>query len=117
MLALRSCFVRECFRCVGFRERCDSMPSRPRTTSEGNHANPNWKPYAVPFRGHLRDASHSPPAGKCFVAFNTRSTNNEIKTYQATLLVLHRSLLGHPTVWQMITTPFMRWNIQECTPA
>ncbi|XP_066250509.1 insulin receptor substrate 1 isoform X7 [Euwallacea similis] len=48
----------------GFRERCDSMPSRPRTTSEGNHAIPSWgKPYAVPFRSHLRDASHSPPTG------------------------------------------------------
>ncbi|XP_066140189.1 insulin receptor substrate 2-like isoform X7 [Euwallacea fornicatus] len=48
----------------GFRERCDSMPSRPRTTSEGNHAVPSWgKPYAVPFRSHLRDASHSPPTG------------------------------------------------------
>ncbi|XP_066250468.1 insulin receptor substrate 2 isoform X2 [Euwallacea similis] len=47
-----------------FRERCDSMPSRPRTTSEGNHAIPSWgKPYAVPFRSHLRDASHSPPTG------------------------------------------------------
>ncbi|CAH1135911.1 unnamed protein product [Ceutorhynchus assimilis] len=49
----------------GFRERCDSMPTRPRTSSEGTHGNPSWgKPYLVPFRNnHLRDASHSPPIG------------------------------------------------------
>ncbi|CAH1135908.1 unnamed protein product [Ceutorhynchus assimilis] len=48
-----------------FRERCDSMPTRPRTSSEGTHGNPSWgKPYLVPFRNnHLRDASHSPPIG------------------------------------------------------
>ncbi|XP_060522880.1 insulin receptor substrate 2-B isoform X2 [Cylas formicarius] len=47
-----------------FRDRCDSMPSRPRTSSEGNHCIPGWgKPYLIPHRGHLRDASHSPPTG------------------------------------------------------
>ncbi|KAL1494364.1 hypothetical protein ABEB36_009974 [Hypothenemus hampei] len=36
-----------------FRERCDSMPSRPRTTSEGTHA--------LAFRNAFRETSHSPP--------------------------------------------------------
>ncbi|XP_019770200.1 insulin receptor substrate 1-B isoform X3 [Dendroctonus ponderosae] len=46
------------------RERCDSMPSRPRTTSEGNHALPPWgKSHLLPYRAHLRDPSHSPPTG------------------------------------------------------
>ncbi|XP_030751922.1 insulin receptor substrate 1 isoform X7 [Sitophilus oryzae] len=48
----------------GFRERCDSMPSRPRAISETNHAVPGWgKPYLLPHRYHFRDPSHSPPTG------------------------------------------------------
>ncbi|XP_050297704.1 serine-rich adhesin for platelets isoform X2 [Anthonomus grandis grandis] len=52
-------------KCTSFRERCDSMPSRPRTASEGNHGPPGWgKPYLVPLRTHhIRDNSHSPPTG------------------------------------------------------
>ncbi|XP_030751918.1 insulin receptor substrate 1 isoform X3 [Sitophilus oryzae] len=47
-----------------FRERCDSMPSRPRAISETNHAVPGWgKPYLLPHRYHFRDPSHSPPTG------------------------------------------------------
>ncbi|XP_028135100.2 insulin receptor substrate 1-B isoform X1 [Diabrotica virgifera virgifera] len=45
------------------RERCDSMPSRPRTTSEGNHQLTSWRPYLAPYRSHGRDISHSPPSG------------------------------------------------------
>lgn len=49
---------------TGFRERCDSMPSRPRAISETNHAVPGWgKPYLLPHRYHFRDPSHSPPTG------------------------------------------------------
>ncbi|XP_064213382.1 insulin receptor substrate 1 isoform X12 [Tribolium castaneum] len=42
------------------RERCDSMPSRARTTSEGNHRHLN--PYR-PASLYGRDISHSPPLG------------------------------------------------------
>lgn len=45
------------------RERCDSMPSRPRTASEGTHPLPTWRPYLAPNRSHGRDISHSPPTG------------------------------------------------------
>ncbi|KAJ8967598.1 hypothetical protein NQ314_002716 [Rhamnusium bicolor] len=46
---------------LGGRERCDSMPSRPRTASEGTHPVPPWR---LPHhRSHGRDISHSPPSG------------------------------------------------------
>nr|XP_023017350.1 insulin receptor substrate 1 isoform X1 [Leptinotarsa decemlineata] len=46
------------------RERCDSMPSRPRTTSEGPHVIPAaCRPYLTPHRSHGQDISHSPPSG------------------------------------------------------
>ncbi|CAH0564294.1 unnamed protein product [Brassicogethes aeneus] len=49
------------------RERCDSMPTRPRTTSEGNHPVPLWSAASklLPsYRTHYnRDISHSPPTG------------------------------------------------------
>lgn len=44
------------------RERCDSMPSRPRATSETTHPIPMWK-HLNPHRSHGRDISHSPPSG------------------------------------------------------
>ncbi|XP_018322097.1 insulin receptor substrate 1 [Agrilus planipennis] len=53
----------------GIRERCDSMPSRPRTSSEGNHQVYPWpqqRPYHGPHRPQSfygRDISYSPPAG------------------------------------------------------
>lgn len=51
----------------GPRERCDSMPSRPRTTSEGNHLVPPWgvRHHTLSFRPqslYVRDVSHSPPS-------------------------------------------------------
>lgn len=44
------------------RERCDSMPSRPRTISETTHPIQMWK-HLAPHRSHGRDISHSPPSG------------------------------------------------------
>lgn len=52
----------------GGRERCDSMPSRARTTSEGNHSM-QWnqtRSHLIPYRPaslYGRDISHSPPHG------------------------------------------------------
>lgn len=52
----------------GGRERCDSMPSRPRTSSEGTHPMHNWvqpRSYLAPHRPqslYAREVSHSPPA-------------------------------------------------------
>ncbi|XP_018563090.2 insulin receptor substrate 1 isoform X2 [Anoplophora glabripennis] len=48
---------------MGGRERCDSMPSRPRTTSEGTHPIPTWRLITSHHRSHGRDISHSPPSG------------------------------------------------------
>ncbi|XP_076272148.1 insulin receptor substrate 1 chico isoform X2 [Rhynchophorus ferrugineus] len=48
------------------RDRCDSMPTRPRTSSESNRVGPGWgKPYTLSQRmqNHFRDPSHSPPTG------------------------------------------------------
>ncbi|XP_019869651.1 insulin receptor substrate 1 isoform X3 [Aethina tumida] len=50
----------------GGRERCDSMPTRPRTTSEGNHVGIWAKTLSITssYRSaHNRDISHSPPSG------------------------------------------------------
>lgn len=48
---------------MGGRERCDSMPSRPRTASEGTHPIPTWRLITSHHRSHGRDISHSPPSG------------------------------------------------------
>nr|ANW09594.1 insulin receptor 2 [Monochamus alternatus] len=48
---------------MGGRERCDSMPSRPRTTSEGPHPITTWRFTTSHHRSHGRDISHSPPSG------------------------------------------------------
>ncbi|KAF5288449.1 hypothetical protein FQR65_LT02101 [Abscondita terminalis] len=58
------------FRCTAgnCRERCDSMPSRARTSSEGTHPIHTWgqpRLYLAPHRPqslYVREISHSPPA-------------------------------------------------------